>query len=249
MSTLPKWDEERTAQLVAAVDGQDVVSVQTVLELADALETSPRSISSKLRNLDYTVESSAKAKAPVFTPEQDAELRTFLTTNSGQFTLAEVAEQALNGDFTAKQIQGKVLHLELHADVKATTPKVAVKAYTDEESEQILGLVRSGALMEDIASALGREMGSIRGKILSLSRTHDDISIPKQREYVTTAAKEDALAALSNIAEMAVAAIAEATGKTERGIKTMLTHRGIDVADYKGAVRKAKNEAKAEASA
>ena len=39
---------------------------------------------------------------------------------------------------------------------------------------------------------------------------------------------------------MTVAEIAEAIEKTERGVKTMLTRRGIDCADYKGAERKAK---------
>ena len=57
--------------------------------------------------------------------------------------------------------------------------------------------------------------------------------------------KEDVLEALGDVANMTIAQIAEATGKTERGIKTTLTRRGIDCADYKGAEKKAKAAAKA----
>jgi hypothetical protein len=44
---------------------------------------------------------------------------------------------------------------------------------------------------------------------------------------------------------MTVAEIAAAADKTERGIKTLLTRRGIDCADYKGKAKKEKAEAKA----
>jgi hypothetical protein len=43
---------------------------------------------------------------------------------------------------------------------------------------------------------------------------------------------------------MTVAEIAKAADKTERGLKTLLTRRGIDCADYKGAAKRAKAEAK-----
>ena len=46
---------------------------------------------------------------------------------------------------------------------------------------------------------------------------------------------------------MTVAQIAEAADKTERGVKTILTRRGITVVDYDGAAKKAKAEAKAAA--
>ena len=48
-----------------------------------------------------------------------------------------------------------------------------------------------------------------------------------------------------SIATMTVAEIAVAVDKTERGLKTLLTRRGIKVADYDGAAKKAKAEAKA----
>ena len=49
------------------------------------------------------------------------------------------------------------------------------------------------------------------------------------------------------IATMTVEQIAEASGKTERGMKTLLTRRGIKVADYDGFAKKQKAEAKASA--
>jgi hypothetical protein len=39
---------------------------------------------------------------------------------------------------------------------------------------------------------------------------------------------------------MSVAQIAEKIGKTERGVKTMLTRRGLKAADYDGAAKKEK---------
>ena len=55
--------------------------------------------------------------------------------------------------------------------------------------------------------------------------------------------KEDVIETL-DLANMTVAQIAEVTEKTERGIRTLLTRRGIDCQDYKGSEKKAKNEEK-----
>jgi len=48
------------------------------------------------------------------------------------------------------------------------------------------------------------------------------------------------LAELTDIGSMGVEDIAEAIGKTARGVKTMLTRRGISAADYDGAAKKEK---------
>ena len=56
----------------------------------------------------------------------------------------------------------------------------------------------------------------------------------------------DAVAALGDkVKTMTVAEIATAVDKTERGLKTLLTRRGITVADYDGHAKKMKAEAKA----
>ena len=55
--------------------------------------------------------------------------------------------------------------------------------------------------------------------------------------------KADPLADLGDVAGMTVEQIADAIGKTARGVKTMLTRRGLVAADYDGAAKKEKASA------
>ena len=68
---LPKWTDERTDQLVNFV-GDGPVSQAQVAEAADMLETSTRSVSSKLRKMGYEVElaSSSATKAFLMSKKQ-----------------------------------------------------------------------------------------------------------------------------------------------------------------------------------
>jgi predicted transcriptional regulator len=99
-------------------------------------------------------------------------------------------------------------------------------------------MVNAGKFVEEIAEALGRSVNSIRGKALSLLRAGDIEAIPRQ-ETTKGAAKVDPLADL-DVVSMTVEQIAEAIGKTPRGVKTMLTRRGVSASDYDGAGRAAK---------
>ena len=54
---LPKWTDERTDELVNFVGDESPISQATVAEAADQLETSTRSVSSKLHKMGYDVES------------------------------------------------------------------------------------------------------------------------------------------------------------------------------------------------
>lgn len=90
-----------------------------------------------------------------------------------------------------------------------------------------------------IADALDRSVNSVRGKALSLLRSGDIDGIPRQ-EHTKGSAKEDPLADLGDISSMTVEAIAENIGKTARGVKTMLTRRGLVASDYDGAAKKEK---------
>ena len=92
---------------------------------------------------------------------------------------------------------------------------------------------------EAIADALDRSVNSVRGKALSLLRSGDIDAIPKQ-EVTKGASKEDPLADIVDIGSQTVEAIAEQIGKTARGVKTMLTRRGLSAADYDGAAKKEK---------
>lgn len=245
MSKVQKWTDDRVEALVAAVDGESPVSNDTVNEVATILETTSRSVAAKLRNLGIEVQSSAKSKTSAFTDAQADELGDFLEINEGKYTYSELAGLVLGGEFSPKQIQGKILSMELTGSVKATPQKETVKSFSDDEEATVLSMIRAGDFIEDIATAVNKTVASVRGKALSLSRVHDDISIPKQRDYVNKG-KTDPLVALGDsIPEMTVEAIAEAIDKSVRGVKTMLTHRGLDAKNHKGSVRKAKNETKA----
>ena len=129
--------------------------------------------------------------------------------------------------------------MELTAHVKPAPKVESVRTYTPEEESLFVSMVQDGAFVEAIAEAMGRTVNSVRGKALSLLRAGEIDAIPRQ-ETTKSAAKEDPLAGLTGIDGMTVEAIAEAIGKTARGVKTMLTRRGISAADYDGAAKSVK---------
>lgn len=242
-----KWSDEAVATLTSMASSESPVSAATVESIATKLEVTTRSVASKLRQLDYDVASMATVKAPAFTPEQTDALRAFVERNAGSMTYKEIAEQFEGGSFNAKQIQGKLLALELTGSVKPAEKVEAARTYTQAEEDTFIKMANSGKFIEEISVTLGKGIASVRGKALSLSRSGKITAIPAQKE---SHAKNtvDAVEALGNaIQTMTVAQIAAAVDKTERGIKTLLTRRGIDVADYSGAAKKAKAEAKASA--
>lgn len=224
------WTEEREAQLLEAVGSERPVTQDTVASAAEVLEVSPRSVSSKLRKMGVEVEK-AGPRTRKFSDEQETELVQFLQDNSGEYTYAEIAAAFYGGEFSPKQIQGKVLSLEMTDAVKKTPKPESKKTYSDEEEATFVRLAESGAFLEDIAEALDKPLASVRGKALSLNRTQG-LEIPKQRES-HAANKVDVIEALGDISEMTVAEIAEATGKTERGIRTIITRRNLVCKDYK----------------
>jgi len=242
-----KWSDEAVAQLTNMVGGQSPVGVDTVEQAAEALGFTTRSVASKLRQLDYDVASMAKEKTSAFTPEESADLSDFVVNNTGALTYKEIAETFAGGKFSAKQIQGKLLALELTGSVKPAEKVEVARTYTEAEEAKFIAMADAGSFIEDIASALNKTVASVRGKALSLTRKGQIAKIPAQR---VSHAKEtvDPVTALGDkIAGMTVADIAKAVDKTERGLRTLLTRRGIKVADYDGAAKKAKAEAKAAA--
>ena len=236
---LPKWTDERTQALTSFVGGESPVSQATVAEAADQLETSTRSISSKLRKMGFDVELASAASGKSFTEDQEATLSAFVTDNSGQYTYAQIAEHFEGGSFSPKSIQGKILSMELTDHVKPAPKVESVRTYTPEEETTFVSMVNEGAFVEAIADALGRSVNSIRGKALSLLRSGDIDAIPRQ-ENTKGASNADPLADL-DVSGMTVEAIAETIGKTARGVKTMLTRRGLAATDYDGAAKAAKS--------
>jgi len=235
---LPKWTDERTASLTEFVGSESPVSYATVVEAADQLDTSPRSIASKLRKMDYEVESAAAVTTRAFTDSQESTLNTFVTDNSGSYTYGEIAEAFEGGHFSSKQIQGKLLSMQLTQHVKPTPKVEAVRTFNPEEEARFVEMATAGSYLEEIADDLGREVNQIRGKALSLLRSNAIDAIPAQRDSKASS-RVDPLAEV-DCESMTVEEIAEQIGKTARGVKTMLTRRGISATNYDGAARHAK---------
>lgn len=239
---LPKWTDERVAALESYVGDESPVSQATVAGAAEELETTTRSISSKLRKMGFDVELASASSVRAYSEEQEATLRNFVTDNSGQYTYADIAETFEDGAFSAKSVQGKILSMELTSHVKRAEKPETVKTYSDDEEEQFVEAVQAGKFVEDIADLLGRETNSIRGKALSLLRAGLIDAIPRQRE-TKAASRQDALEGIGDLSNMTVAEIAETIEKSPRGVKTMLTRRGLKASDYDGEAKQAKAQA------
>jgi transposase-like protein len=235
---IPKWTDERTASLTDFVGSESPVTYATVVEAADQLETSPRSVASKLRKMGHEVESSASVTTRAFSDAQETTLNSFVTDNSGQYTYGQIAEAFEGGEFSSKQIQGKLLSMQLTEHVKPTPKVESVRTFSDAEEAEFVKHASKGAYLEDIAEALGRTVNQIRGKALSLLRQGSIASIPAQKES-KAAAKADPLEGV-DVASLSVEEIAEQIGKTARGVKTMLTRRGLTASNYDGAAKAAK---------
>jgi predicted transcriptional regulator len=236
MTNVPKWDEARTAQLVSYVGDESPVSIETVKGAAEHLETTDRSIAAKLRKMDYEVEKVGTTNTKTFTDKQEDFLVAFLEKNSGEYTFAEIAEVFADGEFSAKQIQGKVLSLEMTDHVKPAEKKVYERTFTDADQKTFVKMANAGAMLEEIAEKLNRSIASVRGKALSLLRSKEIDSIPASQKV---AKSEDAFEGIT-VENLTVAELAEKVGRTERGVKTMLTRRGLVAKDYDGAAKKEK---------
>jgi hypothetical protein len=233
---LPKWTDERTQQLTDFVGSESPISQSTVANAADELETSTRSVSSKLRKMGFDVELASASASKSFSDEQEATLSAFVNDNSGSYTYAEIASNFEGGSFSAKSIQGKILSMELTSHVKPAPKVETVRTYTPEEEGTFVEMVNGGSFVEEIADALGKSVNSIRGKALSLLRSGEINAIPKQKE-TKGSSKADVLADV-DVANQTVEEIADSIGKTVRGVKTMLTRRGLQCSDYNGAAKK-----------
>lgn len=241
------WSDEKVAQLLSIAGSVDPVSVEQVEQAAETLGVSVRSVASKLRQLDREVASMAKEKVSAFTPEQSQELTAFVNNHAGELTYKDIAEQFQGGAFSAKQIQGKLLALELTGSVKPADKIEVVRTYSDAEEATFIKMSQAGKFIEEIALTLGKSIPSVRGKALSLTRKGQIDKIPTQRDSHAKNTVDPVEALGDAISTMTVAEIAVAVDKTERGLKTLLTRRGINVKDYQGADKKAKAEAKAAA--
>ncbi len=235
MSTKVTWNEQTEAQLLELVGGNTPVSQERLVEIAELMGTTPRSVGAKLRKMEVEVQKATPRQAS-WSKDEEAELRQFVESNSGQMNYAEIAAAFKEGQYTSKQIQGKLLNMELFAHVKPTVKAPAARTYTEQEEVRFVELATSGASIEKLAAEFNRPVASIRGKALSLLRSGHLSEMPQQE---VKAAKEavDALLGL-DIANLTVEQIAEKTGKTVRGIKSTLSRRGLKASNYDGAARR-----------
>lgn len=243
-----KWTEESSNELLTFVGDASPVSAETVVEAAEHMGVTERSIAAKLRKLGREVASMAKEKTSAFSAQETEALVTFVELNEGAFTYKEIAEQFEGGKFNAKQIQGKILALELTGSIKPSEKVEVANKYSPEEEVKFIELANAGKYIEEIAEAFNRSVSSIRGKALSLVTKGAIAKIPAQKDSHAKDSVDPIDALGEDISTMTVAEIATATDKTERGIKTTLTRRGIKVADYDGAAKQAKARGKAESA-
>lgn len=236
------WNEENTSALEALVVGMDVVSQASVAEIAETLGGSARSVGAKLRKLGHEVEK-ASAKASIWTAEMEEQLRDFLAAHDATHTYAEITQVLFSGaGITDKQVQGKILSMELTDAVKPTPKREAKRTYTPEQEEVYVSMAKANESLEAIAEALGVSVVSARGKGLSLVREGRLDAQPVQAVSNATRRK-DPLDGV-DIAGSTLEALCEATNMSERGVKSMLTRRGISCQDYDGAKKRASLDAK-----
>lgn len=227
-TTMSKWNDETVATL-ESLAGEGQVSQDTLQSIADEMEITKRSVGSKLRKMGYDVQL-ASEKASSFSSEDEDAIRAFLSLNHATHTYTQIAEQTCNAKFGAKQIQGKILSMELTACVAPTPAKETVKKYSDAEEAQIVKMCEDGAFLEAIAAKVGRQLASVRGKALSLFKTGAISAVPKQ-EHVKGTESTNPFADIKTV-DKTVEELAELIGKSVRGVKVMLTNRELSASDY-----------------
>lgn len=199
------------------------VTEEIIESLCGEFEFPRRSVTAKLRKLGYDVPKKPGA-APVFSAEETTMLANFLETNNGNLTAEEIAAEFMDGKFTARQINGKALSLEMTSSIKPAEKKVMPKSYSEDEETKIAAMVESGAYLEDIADALGKTPNSVRGKLLSMGL--------KAEQKTKKATKSDPYEGIEDMLDQTVEQIATHFDKTVRGVKTVLTRRNLACADY-----------------
>ena len=199
------------------------VTEDIIESLCDEFEFPRRSVTAKLRKLGYDVPKKPGA-APVFTADETDALAAYLEASSGSKTAEDIAADFMDGKFTARQINGKALSLEMTSHIKPAEKKVTPKTYSVEEEGKIAAMVEDGAFLEDIADAVGKTANSVRGKLLSMGL--------KAEQKEKKGAKADPYEGIEDMLDQTVEQIAENFDKTVRGVKTVLTRRGLSASDY-----------------
>ena len=198
------------------------VDEDKILALMEEFNFPRRSVAAKLRKQGFDVPKKP-GDAPKFSEQQTEDLKSFLEENSGEFTAEEIAGDHFT-DFTARQITGKALSLEMTHHIKPAERKVTPKTYTEAQEKTIAKMVDKGAYLEDIAEAVDKPVNSVRGKLLSMQ-----LKAPQKNKKESA---KDPYDGIQNMLTKTVDELAEHFDKTPRGVKTVLSRRKLACADY-----------------
>ena len=136
-----EYTEEMVAEMHEAADSG--VTEDVIETLMEDFGFPRRSVTAKLRKLGYDVPKKPGA-APVFSADETDALADFLQANSGVHTADEIAAEFADGKFTARQINGKALSLEMTSHVKPAEKKAPQRTFSEEEEGQIESMVEDG---------------------------------------------------------------------------------------------------------
>lgn len=223
MSKYDYTDEMVEKMSEVANNGLDEAAIEGLM--AD-FEFPRRSVTAKLRKLGFDVPKKPGA-APIFSADETEAVGEFLNANDGTMTAEEIAthfSSEWGREVTARQINGKALSMELTGSIKPAEKKVTPRTYSEAEEATITEMVEAGKFLEEIADAMSRPVNSIRGKLLSMG-----LKAPQRDKK---AAKTDAYEGIEDMGDKTVEEIAAHFDKTARGVKTVLTRRGISAKDY-----------------
>ena len=157
MSKFEYTDEMVTRMHDVAGSG---VTEEIIESLMGEFDFPRRSVTAKLRKLGYDVPKKPGA-APVFSADETDALASFLEANSGNLTAEEIADQFAGSKFTARQINGKALSLEMTSHVKPAEKKITPRTYSEDEEAKITSMVEGGSYLEEVADAMGRSVTTI----------------------------------------------------------------------------------------
>ena len=190
------------------------------------VDYSVRSITSKLRHMEYNVAKKNASTAPSkkYTEEEEAKIRE-IASKEGVW-LEDIAE-ALGRE--VKSIGGKLISMGIYG-IKKRDKKVndTPKLFTEEDEAKILEMVKAGeTFIEDIAEALEKDIKQVRGKLAGMRikgvKTRNK-KAPKAKVYTDEVIAEikEELAAGKTLEE-----IVEARGLNLTGAIATLTRLGV----------------------
>ena len=221
MSSKYEYTEEMVSRMNEVCNsGVDEDKIQSLMK---EFEYPRRSVTAKLRKEGFDVPKKP-GEAPRFSAQETADLSAFLEENSGVYTAEEIARDHFS-NFTARQITGKALSLEMTGHIKPAERKQVPKTFTDEQEAVITDMVAKDAYLEDIAEAVGKPVNSVRGKLLSMQL--------KAKQKNKKEGSKDAYEGIADMLDKTVEELADHFGKTPRGVKTVLARRKLACADYK----------------